>query len=86
MYEHVHEKKGQKKQVLPFTCLTHRRAYLSVLTVLDLPLLLFSDGKCIFSSLRVLKSSFCVLALADCSLLQCMHETDTHDVKMTRSY
>lgn len=58
------------KQVLPFTCLTHRSAYLSVLMVLDLPLLLFSDGKCIFSSFRVLKSSFCVFALADCSLLQ----------------
>lgn len=66
-----------KKQVLPFTCFTHRSAYLSVLRVLLLPLLLFSDGKCIFSSFRVLKSSFCVLALADCSLLQSVHETDT---------
>lgn len=63
--------------VLPLTCLTHRSAYLRVLTVLDLPLLLFSDGKCIFSSLRVLKSSFCVLALADCSLLQGVHDKDT---------
>lgn len=65
------------RQVLPFTCLIQRSAYLSVLTVLDLPLLLFSDGKCIFSSLSVLKSSFCVLALADCSLLQDPNETET---------
>lgn len=45
--------------------------------VLDLPLLLFSGGRFILSSFRVLKSSFCVLALADCSLLQGVHETDT---------
>lgn len=44
--------------------------------VLDLPLLLFSDGKCIFNSFKVLKSSFCVFALADCSLLQGVHEQD----------
>ena len=65
------------RSLLPFTCLTHLSAYLSVLMVLDLPLLLFSDGKCIFRALRVLKSSFWVLALADCSLLQGAHETDT---------
>ncbi|TNN43568.1 hypothetical protein EYF80_046231 [Liparis tanakae] len=35
-----------------------RSAYFSELTVLGLPLLRFSDGRCIFSSLRVLKSSF----------------------------
>lgn len=69
----------------PFTCLTHRSAYLSVLMVLDLTLLLFSDGKCIFSSFSVFKSSFCVFALADCSLLQGGHETDTHASETTRS-
>lgn len=74
-------KKCQWKQVLPFTCLTHRSAYLSVLMVLDLPLFLFSDGKCIFRSFRVLKTSFCVFALADCSLLQGVHETDTRASK-----
>lgn len=72
----THTRWLNKMEVLPFTCLTHRRAYLSVLTVVDLPLLLFSMGKCIFSSFRVLKSSFCVFALADCSLLQSVHETN----------
>lgn len=76
-----------KKQVLPFTCFTHRSAYLSVLRVLLLPLLLFSDGKCIFSSFRVLKSSFCVLALADCSLLQRAYMRQIHvHQEMTRSH
>lgn len=71
------KKASAETGLLPFTCLTHRSAYLSVLMVLDLPLLLFSDGKCILSSFRVLKSSFCVFALADCSLLQGVHEKDT---------
>lgn len=55
--------------------------------VLDFPLLLFSEGKCIFSSFKVLKSSFCVFALADCSLLQSVHEQDTRaSQKLTRSH
>lgn len=49
------------------TCFTHRSAYLSELRVLDF---LFSEGKCILMSFKVLKSSFCVFAFADCSLLQ----------------
>lgn len=60
----------QYEEGVPLTCLTHRSAYLSVLMVLDFPLLLFSEGRCIFSSFKVLKSSFWVFALADCSLLR----------------
>ena len=63
------------RSLLPLTCLMHRSAYFSVLSVLDFPLLLFSDGRCIFRSFSVLNSSFCVLALADCSLLQGSHGT-----------
>lgn len=55
--------------------------------VLDFPLLLFSEGKCIFSSFKVLKSSFWVFALADCSLLRGAHEQGTRaSQKLTRSH
>lgn len=55
--------------------------------MLDFPLLLFSEGKCIFSSFMVLKSSFWVFALADCSLLQGVHEQDTRASQtLTRSH
>lgn len=73
----VFAKEANRRSPLPLTCLTQRSAYLRVLTVLDLLLLHFSDGKCLFSSFRVLKSSFWFFALADCSLLQGIKETQS---------
>lgn len=55
---------------IPFTCFTLLRAYFKVANVLAFPLAFLSVGRWTFSSLSVLISSLCVLALADCSLLQ----------------
>lgn len=65
--------RGRRKEswaTLPSTCLTQRRAYLSVFNVVDLLLCLFSGGRWSLSSFRVLITSFWVLALADSWLLQ----------------
>lgn len=61
------------RQYTPSTCFTQRSAYFRVFSVVDLLLCLLSAGRWSFSSFRVLITSFCVLALADSSLLQVAH-------------
>lgn len=58
----------------PLTCLTQRKAYRSVWSVLARPLLRLSAGRWYFSSFSALKSSFWVFAFADCSLLHKQQE------------
>lgn len=67
-------RRGRRKKkrwtTLPSTCLTQRRAYLSVFNVVDLFSCRFSGGRWSLSSFRVLITSFWALALADSWLLQ----------------